>query len=174
MEIDQSGNIIKHRIHPSLMRSTARMTYTAVNNILESHDEKTMERYKKLVPMFETMGELHKILYKHRKARGAIDFDDNEAEIIVDEKGHPIDIKLRVRGTAERMIESFMLAANETVAKHYYEKHVPFIYRVHETPDADRIRTFFETLTAFGINVKGDPEHITPKTLQNVLKKVVR
>lgn len=122
--------------------------------------------------MFETMGELHKILYKHRKSRGAIDFDDNEAEIIVDEKGHPIDIKLRVRGTAERMIESFMLAANETVAKHYYESHVPFIYRVHETPDADRIRSFFETLTAFGINVKGDPEHVTPKTLQNVLKKV--
>lgn len=172
MEIDPSGNIIKHRIHPSLMRSTARMTYTAVNNILESHDQKTMDRYDKLVPMFETMGELHKILYKHRKARGAIDFDDNEAEIIVDDKGHPIDIKLRVRGTAERMIESFMLAANETVAKHYYEKHVPFIYRVHETPDADRIRTFFETLTAFGINVKGDPEHVTPKTLQNVLKKV--
>lgn len=172
MEIDQSGNIIKHRIHPSLMRSTARMTYTAVNNILESHDEKTIDRYKRLVPMFETMGELHKILYKHRKSRGAIDFDDNEAEIIVDEKGHPIDIKLRVRGTAERMIESFMLAANETVAKHYYESHVPFIYRVHETPDADRIRSFFETLTAFGINVKGDPEHVTPKTLQNVLKKV--
>ena len=81
MEIDPSGNIIKHRIHPSLMRSTARMTYTAVNNILESHDQKTMDRYDKLVPMFETMGELHKILYKHRKARGAIDFDDNEAEI---------------------------------------------------------------------------------------------
>ncbi|MBU9789562.1 ribonuclease R [Lentilactobacillus sp. IMAU92037] len=172
MEIDQSGNVINHRIHPSLMRSTARMTYTAVNKILESHDEKTMEHYKKLVPMFEVMGQLHKILYKHRKARGAIDFDDNEAEIIVDEKGHPIDIKLRIRGLAERMIESFMLAANETVAKHYSDKHVPFIYRVHETPDADRIRTFFQTLTAFGINVKGDPEHVTPKTLQNVLKKV--
>lgn len=172
MEIDPSGNIIKHRIHPSLMRSKARMTYTAVNKILESHDEKTMNQYKELVPMFEQMGELHKILYKHRKSRGAIDFDDNEAEIIVDEKGHPIDIKLRVRGLAEQMIESFMLAANETVAKHYYEKHVPFIYRVHETPDADRIKTFFETLTAFGITVKGDPEHVQPKTMQNILKKV--
>lgn len=172
MEIDQSGNVIKHRIHPSLMRSKARMTYTAVNKILESHDQKTMDEYKDLVPMFEQMGELHRILYKHRHARGAIDFDDNEAEIIVDEKGHPIDIKLRVRGLAEKMIESFMLAANETVARHYSEKHVPFIYRVHEQPDADRIKTFFETLTAFGITVKGDPEHIQPKTLQNILKKV--
>ncbi|MCT3400129.1 ribonuclease R [Lentilactobacillus hilgardii] len=172
MEIDQSGNVVKHRIHPSLMRSKARMTYTAVNKILESHDQKTMDEYNELVPMFETMGELHRILYKQRHARGAIDFDDNEAEIIVDEKGHPIDIKLRIRGLAEKMIESFMLAANETVAKNYYEAHVPFIYRVHEQPDADRIKTFFETLTAFGINVKGDPKHITPKTLQNILKKV--
>ncbi len=172
MEIDQSGNVIKHRIHPSLMRSKARMTYTAVNQILEAHDPKTMDRYRELVPMFEDMGELHRILYKHRHARGAIDFDDNEAEIIVDETGHPIDIKLRVRGLAEKMIESFMLAANETVAQHYSQAHVPFIYRVHETPDADRIKTFFETLTAFGITVKGDPEHLQPKTLQNVLKKV--
>lgn len=172
MEIDQNGNVIKHRIHPSLMRSKARMTYTAVNKILESHDEKTMAKYHDLVPMFETMGDLHRILYKHRHARGAIDFEDNEAEIIVDEKGHPIDIQLRVRGLAEKMIESFMLAANETVAKNYYEAHVPFIYRVHEQPDADRIKSFFETLTAFGITVKGDPKHITPKMLQNILKKV--
>ncbi|WP_283678116.1 ribonuclease R [Lentilactobacillus sp. Marseille-Q4993] len=172
MEIDQAGNVIKHRIHPSLMRSAARMTYTAVNEIIESHDEKTMARYDKLVPMFEDMADLHRILYKHRKNNGAIDFDNHEAEIIVDEKGHPIDIKLRVRGLAERMIESFMLAANETVAQHYYEAHVPFLYRVHETPDADRIKSFFEMLTAFGINVKGDPEHIKPKMLQNVLKKV--
>jgi len=172
MEIDQSGNVIKHRIHPSLMRSKARMTYTAVNQILEAHDEKTMDQYEELVPMFEQMGDLHRILAKNRKNHGAIDFDDHEAEIIVDEKGHPIDIKVRVRGLAERMIESFMLAANETVAQHYFEQHVPFLYRVHETPDADRIKTFFETLTAFGINVKGDPEHIQPKTLQNVLKQV--
>ncbi len=172
MEIDPQGNVIKHRIHPSLMKSAARMTYTAVNQILESHDPKTMDRYKDLVPIFEQMADLHKILLKKRHQRGAIDFDDNEAEIIVDEKGHPIDIKLRVRGLAERMIESFMLAANETVAKHYYDEHVPFLYRVHETPDPDRIKTFFDTLTAFGINVKGDPQHIKPKTLQNVLKKV--
>ncbi|MHA8110756.1 ribonuclease R [Lactobacillaceae bacterium Melli_B4] len=172
MEITPAGNVVKHRIHPSFMRSKARMTYTAVNQILEANDAKTREEYAELVPMFETMGELHKILYKHRKQRGAIDFDDREAEIIVDEKGHPIDIKLRVRGTAEKMIESFMLAANETVAQHYSEKHAPFIYRVHETPDAERVKKFFEFLTAFGINVKGDPAKLKPKMLQNVLKKV--
>lgn len=172
MEINPSGNVVDHRIHPSVMRSKARMTYKAVNDILEAHDENTMERYKDLVPMFEEMGELHKILYKQRRRRGAIDFDDNESEIIVDETGHPIDIKLRVRGTAERMIESFMLAANETVAEHYCKAHAPFIYRVHETPDGERVKNFFEFLTAFGVEVKGDPDHLKPKVLQNVLKKV--
>lgn len=172
MEINPSGKVVKHRIHPSVMRSKARMTYKAVNDILEAHDEKTMERYHDLVPMFEEMGELHKILYKQRRRRGAIDFDDNEAEIIVDEKGHPIDIKLRVRGTAERMIESFMLAANETVAEHYCKAHVPFVYRVHETPDGERVKKFFEFLTAFGVEAKGDPDHLQPKVLQNILRKV--
>ncbi|MFC6274912.1 ribonuclease R [Levilactobacillus tangyuanensis] len=172
MEIDQSGNVVKHRIHPSVMRSKARMTYTAVNQILEAHDELTMNRYKELVPMFEAMGDLHRILVKQRKTRGAIDFDDREAEIIVDDQGHAIDVKLRTRGMAERMIESFMLAANETVAEHYYRAKTPFLYRVHETPDGDRVRSFFEFLTAFGINVKGDPNHLRPKMLQGVLKQV--
>ncbi|TPR39236.1 ribonuclease R [Apilactobacillus micheneri] len=172
MEINPEGHVVKHRIHPSVMKSTARMTYKAVNDILESDDEKTKEKYSRLVPMFKTMGELHKILYKQRRRRGAIDFDDNEAEIIVDDNGHPIDIQVRVRGLAEKMIESFMLAANETVAKNYCQKHVPFIYRVHETPDGERVKNFFEFLSAFGIDIKGDPDHLKPKMLQNVLKKV--
>ncbi|MFC6207543.1 ribonuclease R [Levilactobacillus tongjiangensis] len=172
MEINPEGHVVKHRIHPSVMRSKARMTYTAVNQILEAHDPVTMDRYKELVPMFEEMGELHRILLKQRKQRGAIDFDDREAEIIVDDKGHAIDVKLRTRGISERMIESFMLAANETVAEHYFRAKVPFLYRVHETPDGDRVRSFFEFLTAFGINVKGDPNHLRPKMLQGVLKQV--
>lgn len=172
MEIDPEGNVVQHRIHPSVMKSTARMTYTNVNKILEAHDEATRNEYDRLVPMFENMADLHKILYKHRKRRGAIDFDDHEAEIIVDENGHAIDIQLRVRGLAERMIESFMLAANETVAEHYNKAKAPFIYRVHETPDGERVKSFFEFLTAFGINVKGDPDHLRPKMLQNVLKSV--
>ncbi len=172
MEIDESGKVINHRIFPSVMRSHARMTYKAVNRILEAHDPKTIAEYKNLVPMFETMGELHRILLKNRKRRGAIDFEAPEAKIIVDEKGHPTDIQLRERGLAERMIESFMLAANETVAEHYFKEKVPFLYRIHETPDKDRIKSFVDFLEVFGINVHGDINNVKPKMLQNVLKEV--
>ena len=172
MEIDENGKVINHRIFPSVMRSHARMTYKAVNRILEAHDPKTIAEYKNLVPMFETMGELHRILLKNRKRRGAIDFEAPEAKIIVDEKGHPTDIQLRERGLAERMIESFMLAANETVAEHYFKEKVPFLYRIHETPDKDRIKSFVDFLEVFGINVHGDINNVKPKMLQNVLKEV--
>ena len=172
MEIDEQGRIIKHRIFPSVMRSHARMTYKAVNRILESHDAKTMAEYKDLVPMFETMRDIHKILLNARKRRGAIDFEAPEAKIIVDDQGHPIDIQLRERGLAERMIESFMLAANETVAEHYYKEHVPFLYRIHEQPDNEKIKSFFEFLSVFGINAHGDINNVKPKMLQNVLKQV--
>lgn len=172
MEIDENGKIVNHRIFPSVMRSHARMTYKAVNRILEAHDPKTIAEYKNLVPMFETMGELHRILLKNRKRRGAIDFEAPEAKIIVDEKGHPTDIQLRERGLAERMIESFMLAANETVAEHYFKEKVPFLYRIHETPDKDRIKSFVDFLEVFGINVHGDINNVKPKMLQNVLKEV--
>ncbi|VDG17894.1 ribonuclease R [Lactiplantibacillus mudanjiangensis] len=172
MEIDQEGNIVNHKIFQSVIKSHARMTYDAVNQILEAHDPKTREKYADLVDMFDAMGDLHRILYKNRRHRGAIDFDDNEAKIIVDEAGHPIDIQLRVRGLAERMIESFMLSANETVAKHYSLLKVPFIYRVHETPDSDRMLSFFEFVTNFGVNVTGSSKDVKPKMLQDVLKKV--
>lgn len=172
MEITPEGDVVNHKIYPSVIESDARMTYNDVNKILESKDEKTMARYEKLVPMFEMMGELHKILLKKRKQRGAIEFSDKEAQIIVDETGHPIDIKLRTRGTSERMIESFMLAANETVAEHYYKAHVPFLYRIHETPDSERMLTFFEFLSVFGHVVKGSTKDLKPKMLQSVLKKI--
>lgn len=122
--------------------------------------------------MFETMGELHKILLKMRKRRGAIEFEENEAKIIVDEKGHAIDIELRERGTSERMVESFMLAANETVAAHFNKANVPFLYRIHETPKEEKIKRFFELLSAIGVEATGSTHDITPKMLQNILKKV--
>ncbi|KRL04812.1 ribonuclease R [Liquorilactobacillus oeni] len=172
MEIDSEGNVVNHRIFPSVIKSTERMTYVAVNKILESHDEKTIKRYQNLVPMFETMGELHKILLKMRKRRGAIEFEDTEAKIIVDEKGHPTDIQLRERGTGERLIESFMLAANETIAAHFNHAKVPFIYRIHETPKAEKILNFFEALSSLGIQVTGSSHDVKPKMLQNILKKV--
>ncbi|CAM2884023.1 ribonuclease R [Dellaglioa algida] len=172
MEITPEGYVVSHKIFQSVIKTTERMTYKAINKILESNDEKTKAKYEELVPMFETMGELHKILEKMRKKRGAISFDDNESKIIVDESGHPIDIQIRTRGTSERMVESFMLAANETVAAHYDKLKVPFVYRIHETPKNEKVMRFFETLTSFGIVVKGDSKNVTPKMLQGVLKEV--
>lgn len=172
MEIDNDGNVVNHRIFTSVMKSHARMTYKAVNAILEAHDEKTREEYSELVPMFEDMADLHRILVKMRKRRGAIDFDAPEAKIIVDENGKPTDIELRERGLSERMIESFMLAANETVAEHFKKLHVPFLYRIHETPDGERVKTFFDFLSAIGHPAKGDAKNLKPKMLQSILKDV--
>ncbi len=172
MQIDPQGEVVSHEIFPSVIKTTERMTYKAINKILESDAQKEKERYHDLVPMFEEMAELHKILLKMRKRRGAIEFEDTEAKIIVDEKGHAIDIQLRERGTSERMVESFMLAANETVAAHYKNLHVPFIYRIHETPKEEKIKSFFEMLSGLGVEVTGKVTDIKPKMLQKILKKV--
>ncbi|WDT64821.1 ribonuclease R [Companilactobacillus crustorum] len=172
MEIDHQGNVVKHEIYPSVIRSKYRMTYNNVNEILKD-DELLTEEYAPVVPMLKQMAELHEILFNKRHERGAIDFEETEAQIIVDENGKPIDIKLRERGTSEKMIESFMLAANETVAEHYNVKHVPFLYRVHEKPDEEKIKNFFEFAAAMGVQVKGNLKEITPKMFQNVLQSVV-
>lgn len=123
--------------------------------------------------MFEDMVELQEILYKMRDARGAIDFEENEAKKIVDDMGDPTDIVLRERGVRERMIESAMLAANETVAEHYNKQHLPALYRVHETPDADREKEAMEAIASAGKTVpmkKGKEK--TPKQLQDVVTDV--
>lgn len=172
MEINQEGQVVHHEIFPSVIRTSARMTYTAVNEILEEKNVKTRENYQNLVPMFEQMGELHQILEQMRQRRGAISFEDHEAKILVDESGHPNEIVLRERGIGERMIESFMLAANETVAKHFRELKLPFIYRIHEQPKEEKVQRFFEFATNFGIVVKGTKEDISPKELQAVLDQV--
>ncbi|MBU3851929.1 MAG: ribonuclease R [Candidatus Paralactobacillus gallistercoris] len=172
MEIDQAGNVVAHDIFPSVIRSTERMTYNNVNKILEEHDPELEARYQKLLPMFHAMAELHEILANMRHARGAIDFEEDEAKIICDEEGHPIDIVLRHRGIAERMIESFMLAANETVAEHFYKMHVPFIYRVHETPDEEKLHDFIEFVSSFGVVVKHGKGPVKSKTLQDILTQV--
>ncbi|WP_300561424.1 ribonuclease R [Companilactobacillus sp.] len=172
MEIDPQGNVLTHDIFPSVIQSKYRMTYNNVNEILKG-DVELNEEYADLVPMLKDMAELHEILFNKRHERGAIDFEETEAQIIVDENGKPIDIKLRNRGTSERMIESFMLAANETVAEHYNMSHVPFLYRVHEKPDAEKVKNFFEFAAAIGVQVKGNLKEITPKMFQNVLASVV-
>lgn len=172
MEINQQGKVVSHDIFESVIETTERMTYSAVNEILDEQLPETLERYQELVPMFTDMGELHQILEGMRQERGAISFEDREAGIIVDEAGHPIDIVLRSRGVGERLIESFMLIANETVAKHFTDAKLPFIYRIHEQPKEDKMQRFFEFATNFGILVKGTKEDITPKALQEVLEQI--
>ncbi|MBS9338934.1 ribonuclease R [Fructobacillus sp. M2-14] len=171
MEIDKNGKVVKHRLAQSVIESHARMTYDKVNDILAG-DEEAREEYAGLKDMFDTMGELHEILSKMRTNRGAIEFDAPEGNIIVDENGKAIDVVVRERGTAERMIESFMLAANETVAEHFDKKKVPFLYRIHETPDEERAQNFFEFAKALGHPVKGDPANVTPMMLQTLMKQV--
>ncbi|MCH4056586.1 ribonuclease R [Lapidilactobacillus gannanensis] len=172
MEIDDQGQVVKHEIYPSVIRSKARLTYNNVNKILTDHDPQLTAEYEHLVPMLTQMAALHKILFDKRHRRGAIDFEETEAQIKVDEKGWPIDIVLRDRGLSERMIESFMLAANETVAEHFSREHVPFLYRVHETPDAEKVKSFFEFVSAFGIVGHGKADNIKPIELQQALAKV--
>lgn len=172
MEINEHGVVVDHKIFPSVIKSTARMTYKNVNKILTDQDADLRAQYERLVPMFETMSELHEILLKKRHNRGAIDFEEDEAKIIVDENGKAIDIELRQRGLSERMIESFMLAANETVAEHYSTANAPFLYRIHETPDADKMKNFFEFITAYGIQAHGSSKKVTPMMLQEVLTQI--
>lgn len=175
MEITPEGERVSYDIYPAVMRSHGRLTYNKVNQALRADvpDSDLEDKYVKVRPMLKDMAALHEALYNQRHARGAIDFEEPEAKIIVDEKGKPVDIVLHSRGTAEKMIESFMLLANETVAEAYYRKKVPFLYRVHETPEADRISRFFEFCSAFGLNVKADPNDIKPLDLQKVVTKTL-
>jgi len=172
MEITAAGTVVTHEIFPSVIQTTERMTYTSVNEILEEQTPETLQRYAELVPMFNEMAELHRILENMRLQRGAISFEDHEAQVLVDPKGRPEDILLRTRGIGERMIESFMLVANETVAKHFCDMKTPFIYRIHEQPKEEKMQRFFDFAAVLGILVKGTKTDITPKDLQKVLAQV--
>ena len=172
MEINLEGKVVSYAIFPSVIKTVRRMTYTAVNEILEDKDPMTRKEYDFLVPMFEDMAELHHILETMRQKRGAISFEDREAKILVDEKGHPEEIVLRERGLGEKMIESFMLAANETVAYEYESKHLPFIYRIHEAPKEEKLTRFFDFASLFGLKIHGTKKNISPKDLQDIIKSV--
>lgn len=172
MTLSKTGQVTDYQIGPSVIQSDHRMTYSDVNAILSGQDQDLRGQYQDIVPMLEGMADLHHILEAKRKHRGAIDFDTSEAKIIADETGFPVDIQLRERGLGERMIESFMLAANETVARHYTLAKKDFIYRVHEHPDMDRMQNFLQFVTAMGVKVKGTSSDIKPKELQQILKKI--
>lgn len=172
MEINQQGNVVAYDIFPSVIRSVERMTYEAVNHILEEKHPQTRKQYQSLVPMLEEMAELHHILEQKRRHRGAIDFDSDEAKIIVDKDGKTIDIELRERRVGERLIESFMLAANETVSEHYSKADLPILYRVHEQPDESKMKRFLEFITTFGLTAQASKDSITPKDLQGVMDRI--
>ena len=172
MEISPDGDVVNHEIFQSVIKTTERMTYSDVNRILIDQDEEVRSQYEPLVPMFERMEELAEILRNKRMKRGAIDFDFKESKVLVDEEGNPTDVVLRERSVAEKLIEEFMLAANETVAEHFHWMEVPFIYRIHEDPKEDKLRKFFEFITNFGYIVKGTANEVHPRALQEIIEEV--
>ncbi|WP_203267952.1 ribonuclease R [Streptococcus uberis] len=171
MEIDSNGRVLNHQICQSVIKTTYRMTYSAVNDMIAG-DQESLETYAAIAESVEHMVKLHKILEKMRVKRGALNFDTSEARIIVNDKGMPVDIVVRQRGIAERMIESFMLAANECVAEHFAKAKLPFIYRIHEEPKAEKLQKFIDYASVFGIQIQGSANKITQEALQNFMAKV--
>ncbi|WP_336849068.1 ribonuclease R [Staphylococcus nepalensis] len=172
MELDERGDVVNHGIFDSVIHSNYRMTYDEVNEIITDQNKETRDKYNEVTPMLDLAKDLSERLINMRKRRGEIDFDISEAKVLVNEEGIPTDVELRERGEGERLIESFMLAANETIAEHFDRLDVPFIYRVHEQPKSERLRQFFDFITNFGIMIKGTGEEIHPSTLQKIQQEV--
>lgn len=172
MRIDDTGAIKDHRIVESVIRSNHRMTYTSVNKILEDEDQEEIDKYADAVPMFKQMEELAFILHGRRTYRGSLDFDFPETVVELDEDGNPKEIHPYYRGVAQRMIEDFMLAANETVAKHAFDHKLPFLYRTHGFPDPEKLNTLKAFVGGFGYTLEGDVNQIHPKELQRLLDRV--
>ncbi|MBE5927013.1 MAG: ribonuclease R [Lachnospiraceae bacterium] len=172
MDIDAKGNIIGHKIAETVLRIDRRMSYTSVKKILVDNDEKEIEEYKELIPMFKLMEELSTILRERRMKRGAIDFEFPESKIILDEKGVPQDIIPYKRNVATKIIEDFMLAANETIAEDFFWQELPFVYRTHDTPDPEKIMKLGMFINNFGYAIKMTQEDIHPKELQKLIDKV--
>ena len=171
MEIDHKGNVVNHSIHESVIKTNERMTYTDVTKILRDNDQELIERYKDLVDDFKAMEELCKILNKRRMGRGAIDFEFAESKIILDEKGKPIDIKPYERAIANRIIEEFMLVCNETIAEYMNKAEIPFVYRIHEEPDNEKLQRFKNFAYSLGYSFNFG-ELIEPRDLQKVVEEV--
>lgn len=172
MKVDPQGAVIDHEIGETVVHVKERMTYTSVKKILEDQDPHERERYRELIPMFEQMGELSDILRQRRKKRGSIDFDFPESKLVLDEAGMPVEIKPYERNKATRLIEDFMLLANETVAEEYYWQELPFLYRTHEQPDNDKIRSLAVFINNFGYSMHVGQNEVRPKEIQKLLGKV--
>ena len=171
MTVDKKGEIVDHVIAETVIRVDQRMSYTSVAKILEAQDEQERQKYEKLVPMFEQMAEVSGLLRERRKKRGAIDFDFPETKMILDEQGRPVELKPYERNVATKMIEDFMLAANETVAEEYFWREIPFLYRTHEAPEEDKVKKLSTFINNFGYHIHMGNE-IRPKEIQKLLEKV--
>ncbi len=172
MTIDSNGKVINHEIFDSVINIDERMTYTNVYKILVDNDEELSKKYDYLIDDFKAMEKLARILRGKRFDRGAIDFDFEEAKIVLDDKGKPIEVKRYEITIANKIIEEFMLVCNETVAEHFYWASVPFVYRVHEDPDTDKMETFSEFVYNLGYTLKGGTNKVHPKALQDLITKV--
>ena len=170
MEFDGEGRQVNYEIFPSIIRSRIQMTYKKVNSLLENNV--LPEGYESYEKSLRLMGELSKILRKAKVKRGYIDFGVDEAKILVDEKCVPTDVVLRDRGVGENMIEDFMIAANECVATHIYFMNLPFIYRVHEYPKEEKIRSFLGFVSSLGYTITGNVKDVKPTTIQMILEQL--
>src|SRR6478672_11327242 len=172
MEIDRHGQVVRYEFHDGVINSTERMTYTAVNGILTDRDPALIDQYAPLVAMFGLMGELFQILNDARRRRGSIDFDLNEAEVIIDERGVVEAIIALQRNVAHRLIEEFMLLANETVATYLEAQEAPALYRIHEAPDPLKVAKFEEFISGFGYSLAAPPSALRPRHFQKLIERI--
>lgn len=172
MDIDKNGVVVDHRISETLVRINKRMSYTQVKKVIEEHDEKTIKENEALVPMFYLMEELADILREKRKKRGSIDFDFPESKIELDAKGRPTSVAPYERSKANKIIEDFMLIANETVAEEFFWRESPFVYRTHEEPDPEKIQKLGAFINNFGYTIKISQEELHPKEIQKLINKI--
>ena len=172
MEIDGEGKVVDHSIRESVIRSAARLVYDDVSDILEKDDPELTKKYIDIADDLKLMGKLAHILRHRRKQKGSLDFDISEAVITLDENENPVSVELEERRTANRLIEEFMLAANETVAEHFFWLNYPFVYRIHEKPDPEKIMDLKTYLMNFGIRLKGSADNIYPKTLADIIADI--
>lgn len=172
MEIDDKGKVIGHKIAETVVNIDKRMSYTAVKKILADNDEETINENSEFVPMFKLMEELAGILREKRKQRGSIDFDFPESKIYLDEKGVPVEIKPYERNVATKIIEDFMLIANETVAEDFFWQELPFVYRTHDNPDPEKMVKLGMFISNFGYGIKASGSQVHPKELQKLLGRI--
>jgi ribonuclease R len=172
MEVDRRGDVVRYEMHDGVIHSNARMTYTEVNAILTDRDPAVVRQYKSLVPLFEMMRELFEILNTRRHRRGSIDFDLKEPEIVLDDEGLVEEIIALERNVAHRLIEEFMLLANETVAQHLHDNQVPTLYRIHEEPDPLKVEQFEEFISTLGYGLGAASDDVRPRHFQKLVERI--